>query len=163
MLLTSDKKTAGRHRLRAALKRARDTYRHYSGASTEDEPAAAAAAEPVRNDEPDVYLDIPTLHVDEVDLRVEELKARVALEAHVLDLLRLDVGVDAELRGVELDIKGVDAQALLKVRLDNLAVIVNRVMATIDSNPKILENLTERLGAAGGPRRCAAGGPGRGP
>jgi hypothetical protein len=100
--------------------------------------------------EPDVHLDVPTLHVDEIDLRLDSLKARVALEAHVLDLLRLDVGIDADLRGVELDIKGVDAQALLQVRLDNLAVILDRVMSTVDSNPQILERLTEGLGSAVG-------------
>jgi hypothetical protein len=102
---------------------------------------------PVQQDDPDVVLDISKLHVDEIDLTIDELKARVALEAHVLDLLRLDVGVDAELRGVGLKIKGVDAQALLKVRLENLSTIVERVMDTIDRNPQILEGLTERLGA----------------
>jgi hypothetical protein len=71
----------------------------------------------------------------------------VALEAHVLDLLRLDVGVDAELRDVGLKIKGVDAEAHLKVRLENLTTIVDRVMDTIDRNPQILQGLTERLGA----------------
>jgi hypothetical protein len=65
----------------------------------------------------------------------------------VLDLLHLNVGVDARLRGVELDIEGVDAQALLKVRLDNLTTIVDRVMRTIDSNPHLLEHLVARLGA----------------
>jgi hypothetical protein len=105
---------------------------------------------PVRRDEPDVVLDIPTLHVDEIDLHLDELKARVALEAHVLDLLRLDVGVDAELRGVGLKISGVDAEAHLRVRLDNLTVILDRVMSTIDNNPQLLERIADRLGAAVG-------------
>jgi hypothetical protein len=99
-------------------------------------------------DEPDVVLDVPKLHVDEIDLQIDELKARVALEAHVLDLLRLDVGVDAELRGVGLKIKGVDAEAHLRVRLENLTQILDRVMDTIDSNPQILQGLTDRLGEA---------------
>ncbi len=100
-----------------------------------------------RRGDPDVYLDVSRLHVDEVDLKVAELDARVALEARLLDLLHLNVGVDARLRGVELDIKGVDAQAVLKVRLDNLTTIVDRVMSTIDSNPQMLEHLVARLGA----------------
>jgi uncharacterized protein involved in outer membrane biogenesis len=98
----------------------------------------------------DVVLDVSRLHVDEIDLNIDELKARVALEAHVLDLLRLDVGVSAELRGVGLQIKGVDARALLKVRLENLSAIVDRVMSTVDRNPQILERLTERLGEGAG-------------
>ena len=36
------------------------------------------------------------------------------------------------------DIKGVEAQALLKVRLDKVAEIINRVWATIDRNPEIV-------------------------
>jgi hypothetical protein len=102
---------------------------------------------PAKQDDPDVVLDIPNLHVDEIDLDIAELKAKVALEAHVLDLLRLDVGVDAELRDVGLKIKGVDGEAHLNVRLENLTTIVGRVMDTIDRNPQILQGLTERLGA----------------
>jgi hypothetical protein len=99
------------------------------------------------HEQPDVVLDVPKLHVDEIDLQLDELKARVALEAHVLDLLRLDVGVDAELRGVGLKIKGVDAEAHLRVRLENLTTIVDRVMTTIDNNPQLLQGLTDQLGA----------------
>ena len=98
--------------------------------------------------EPDVLLDVPKLAVEQIELHVDELKARVALECRVLDLLQLNIGVDAELRGVDLDIKGVEAQALLKVRLENLTAIVDRVMSAIDRNPQILERLGERLADA---------------
>jgi hypothetical protein len=173
MLLPSRKTRRG---LRAALHDARDTYRRHSGADAQSsEPAAspkrAEAAEALlpalaRNGrqaarrlregsrhavagrhQPDVVLDVPTLHVDEIDLKLKDLKARVALEANVLDLLRLNVGVEAELGGVALNIKGVDAEAHLRVRLDNLTQIVDRVMSTIDDNPQILSGLTEGLGA----------------
>ncbi|MFF8454272.1 hypothetical protein ACIPQ3_09365 [Streptomyces albidoflavus] len=97
--------------------------------------------------EPDVHLDVPQLHVDEIDLQVEELRAKVSLQAEVLSLLKLNVGADVDLSGVELDIKGVDAQALLNVRLDNVAAIIGRVLATIDRNPQILEQITAGLGA----------------
>lgn len=91
------------------------------------------------DEEPDVLLDVPHLNVDEIDLEVDELRARVALQARVLDLLRLDVGADVDLGGVRLDIKGVQAQALLKVRLDNVESIIERVLQTIDKNPQIVE------------------------
>ncbi|WP_079125209.1 hypothetical protein [Streptomyces lushanensis] len=96
----------------------------------------------------DVYLDVPTLNIEEINLEVEDLSARVSLRAEVLDLLRLQVGADVELGRVQLDIKGVEAQAQLKVRLGNVAAIVNRVLTTIDRNPQILEQLTRGVGAA---------------
>jgi hypothetical protein len=96
--------------------------------------------------DPDVVVDVPEVRVDEISLELDELNARVALDARVLDLLKLNVGVEAELRGVRLDIKGVKAQALLKARLDNVAAILDRVMSTVDANPQILERLTDSLG-----------------
>ena len=47
---------------------------------------------------PDVYLDVPVLEVDEIDLEVEDLRAHVSLQAEVLDLVKLNVGVDASRR-----------------------------------------------------------------
>jgi hypothetical protein len=110
-----------------------------------EQPVHVAA--PVQRPEPDVVVDIPHVHVDEIDLKLDELRARVALDARVMDLLQLKVGVDAELRGVGLTIKGVDAEAHLRVRLENLTVILDRVMNTVDANPQLLERLVEHLGA----------------
>jgi len=100
------------------------------------------------NDEPDVLLDVPVLKVEEINLEVEDLRARVSLQAEVLDLLKLNVGADVTLGRVGLEIKGVEAQALLKVRLDNVARILDRVLTTIDRNPQILENITKAVGSA---------------
>ncbi|MFI9810068.1 hypothetical protein ACIHEJ_38210 [Streptomyces sp. NPDC052301] len=47
----------------------------------------------------------------------------VALQAEVLDLLKLNVGADVTPGRVPLGISGVEAQAQLKVRLDNVALI----------------------------------------
>ncbi|MFJ5277817.1 hypothetical protein [Streptomyces parvulus] len=101
-----------------------------------------------RGGEPDVLLDVPELHVDEISLHVEDLQARVSLRAEVLDILKLNVGADVSLGRVELDIKGVQAQALLKVRLDKVAEMVGRVLSTVDANPQILEQLTPGLDSA---------------
>src|ERR1700712_1019576 len=97
---------------------------------------------------PDVYLDVPVLQVDEIDLEVEDLRAHVSVQAEVLDLVKLNVGVDASLGRVKLGIRGVNAQATLKVRLDEVAGIVDRVLDTIDRNPQILEHVTRGLGQA---------------
>ena len=110
----------------------------------EQEIPDAEAFGPSRNQgDPDVLLDVPQLRVDEISLEVQDLKARVSLQASVLDLLNLRVGVDAELGRVELTIKGVEAQVLLKVHLDNVARILDRVLTTIDNNPQIVERLVE--------------------
>ncbi len=85
-------------------------------------------------EEPDVLLDVPVVKVDEITFEVEELRARILLQAEVLDLLKLNVGADVFIGHVGLEIKGVEAQALLKVRLDNVARILDRVLTTIDRN-----------------------------
>jgi hypothetical protein len=40
-------------------------------------------------EEPDVLLDVPVVKVDEIIFEVEELRARILLQAEVLDLLKL--------------------------------------------------------------------------
>jgi hypothetical protein len=101
-----------------------------------------------QEDEPDVVLEVPQLHVDEITLEVQDLEARVALDAGVLELLKLHVGVEARLGRVDLTIKGVDAQVLLRARLDNVARIIERVLTTIDENPQIVERLVESAATA---------------
>ncbi|ADH65997.1 hypothetical protein [Nocardiopsis dassonvillei] len=103
------------------------------------------AGRPVRApgvEDPDVLLDVPVVKVDEIGLEVENLRASVSLQAEVLDLLKLKVGADVELGRVSLTLKGVEAQALLKVQLDNVREIITRVLQTIDTNPQILEHVT---------------------
>ncbi|MGW4548107.1 hypothetical protein ACWEN4_17285 [Streptomyces violaceorubidus] len=107
-----------------------------------------SAARPPRDGGPDVFLDVPHLKVDELTLDVENLRARVSLQAEVLDLLKLNVGADVALGQVHLGISGVEAQAQLKVRLDNVALIINRVLTTLDRNPQILEDLARGIGSA---------------
>jgi hypothetical protein len=100
------------------------------------------------SEEPDVLLDVPVVKVDEITFEVEELRARILLQAEVLDLLKLNVGADVFIGHVGLEIKGVEAQALLKVRLENVARILDRVLTTIDRNPQLLERLVEGAGTA---------------
>ncbi|MFE9627627.1 hypothetical protein [Streptomyces sp. NPDC006527] len=120
----------------------------------EGDPAAADA-------NPDVHLDVPVLKVDGIDLDVEDLRARVSLQAEVLDLLKLNVGADVRPGRVHLGISGVEAQAQLKVRLDNVARIIDRVLTTLDRNPEILHELARGAGSAvqdvGGGAREAIG------
>lgn len=126
----------------------------YDDGAYDDEPYddgvydEESAARPPRDGGPDVFLDVPQLKVDELTLDVENLRARVSLQAEVLDLLKLNVGADVALGQVHLGISGVEAQAQLKVRLDNVALIINRVLTTLDRNPQILEDLARGIGSA---------------
>jgi methyl-accepting chemotaxis protein len=90
---------------------------------------------------PDAMLVVPVVKVEEIDVEVDDLRAAVSLRAHLQDLVQLNVGVAARLGKVELNIQGVEAQALLKVRLDNVSAILARVLTSLDRNPKLLESV----------------------
>ncbi len=111
-----------------------------TAAEREYEAYALADIEDPRGD-PDVLLDVPVVKVDSIHLELDNLDARVALKAQVLDLVKLNAGVDVHLGKLRIDIKGVEAQALLKVRLERVAAIVDRVLTTIDRNPELVKSL----------------------
>jgi hypothetical protein len=117
--------------------------------SQEDQQRQQAASERRRQSaatgDPDVLLDVPNLSVEEITLEVENLRARVSLDARLANLLQLTAGADAGIDKVKLTIKGVRAELLLKVRLDNVAAIIDRTLTTIDRNPQILERLLQSV------------------
>jgi hypothetical protein len=101
---------------------------------------------------PDVLLDVPVVKVDEIDIEVADLRAQVAVMAEVRDLVELNIGADVGLGKVELKIEGVEAQALLKARLDNVSRILERVLMSLDRNPELLEGIghaVEEVGRGG--------------
>jgi hypothetical protein len=100
--------------------------------------------------EPDVILDVPRLAVDEIALEVDNLHARIALEARLADLVELRVGADVEIERVALEIKGVEAEAHLRARLDRVLAIIERALDTVDKNPQILTELAQSAGRAAG-------------
>ena len=89
--------------------------------------------------DPDVLLDVPNLSVEEITLKVKNLRARVSLDARLANLLQLTAGADVGIDEVDLTIKGVRAEVLLKVRLDNVAAIIDRTLTTVDRNPQLIE------------------------
>ena len=50
--------------------------------------------------------------------------------------MKIKVGLDAELGKVKLGIKGVEAEAQLKARLDNVRAIFSEVLASLQHNPQ---------------------------
>ena len=86
----------------------------------------------------DVILEIPELSVDSIGLTVSDVRAHVSLDANAMNLVQITAGVDVGIRKVQLGIVGVYAEAYLYADLDNVARIVDRVVQTLDRNPKIL-------------------------
>jgi hypothetical protein len=93
----------------------------------------------------DVLLDVQELEVDRIGLTVRGLKAHVSVVAELASLVNLQVGVDARLDEVELEIEGVRAKLLLKVRLDNVRAILTHALDTVAEHPQILRTLTRAL------------------
>src|SRR5215217_8832844 len=99
---------------------------------------------PARQDV-DVLLDVSELEVDRIKLTVRDLRAHVSVLAELAGLVNLQVGVDARLDEVELEIEGVRAKVLLKVRLDDVRAILNHALDTLAEHPEILRILTRAL------------------
>jgi len=112
----------------------------------EDSPTNDEAQEetPARQDV-DVLLDVSELEVDRIKLTVRDLRAHVSVVAELASLVSLQVGVDARLDEVELEIEGVRAKVLLKVRLDDVRAILKHALDTVAEHPEILRTLTRAL------------------
>jgi hypothetical protein len=98
----------------------------------------------------DVYVDAPVVKVDEINFELDDLRAHLAVLAEAGHFVQLNVGAAVRLGKVELDIKGVETQALLEARLDNVTAILARVLTTLDRNPELLQSVGEALGDVGG-------------
>jgi pyruvate/2-oxoglutarate dehydrogenase complex dihydrolipoamide acyltransferase (E2) component len=85
---------------------------------------------------PDLQLDVPVLNVEEIDLEVEDLHVRLSVQAELADLVKINIGLDAELGEAKLGIKGVEAQAQLKASLDNVRAIFSEVVESLQHNPQ---------------------------
>jgi hypothetical protein len=93
----------------------------------------------------DVVLEIPELSVDSIGLTVSNVRAHVSLDANAMNFVTITAGVDVGIKQVQLGITGVVAEAYLYVDLDNVARIVDRVVATLDRNPQILTRLLQTV------------------
>src|SRR5829696_331690 len=102
-----------------------------------------------RTGPPDVLLDVPELRVDLIHFELDDLDAHVAVKANVLNLVKLNVGLDVHLSRVKLDIKGVEAEVLLKAHLDHVTAIVDRLMTSLDRNPELVKGLSRAVSEIG--------------
>jgi pyruvate/2-oxoglutarate dehydrogenase complex dihydrolipoamide acyltransferase (E2) component len=93
---------------------------------------------------PDLQLDVPVLNVEEIDLEVEDLHVRLSVQAELADLVKINIGLDAELGEVKLGIKGVEAQAQLKAHLNNVRAIFGEVVESLQHNPQNFRETHQR-------------------
>ncbi|NYF58568.1 hypothetical protein [Micromonospora purpureochromogenes] len=98
--------------------------------------------------DPDVVLQIPQVKVEQIYVEVDDLDASVSLRARLGSLLQLDVGVQAHLGTVKIDIKGVETEAMLEVRLEELRGILDSALRTIERNPQIIESVVKTVDTA---------------
>jgi hypothetical protein len=98
---------------------------------------------------PDVLLDVPELRIDLIHFELDDLDAHLAVKANVLNLVKLNVGIDVHLSRVKLDIRGVEVEAVLKARLDHVTAVVDRLMTSLDRNPELVEGLSRAISEVG--------------
>ncbi len=87
---------------------------------------------------PDVLLNA-SVHVGEIFIGVDNLTAKINLDAQVLKLLDFNAGVDLSIDKVSLLIQNVTAKVFLEARLENLVKMISDVLDSIDLNPVIAE------------------------
>ncbi|KAF2141116.1 uncharacterized protein K452DRAFT_272939 [Aplosporella prunicola CBS 121167] len=92
---------------------------------------------------PDVYLNVPRLHVGRIELDVDDLRADINLNAVVArGLVSINAGVAVSVQKVNITIADVDAELELVVRLGHLVDIVNRVFDSLDLNPLLISTVS---------------------
>jgi hypothetical protein len=117
--------------------------------------------------EPDVFLNA-SVSVEEINIEVDELTAKINLDLQVLQLLQFNAGVDLSVDKVQLLIQNVSAKVLLEARLENLVAMVDDVLGSLDLNPIIAtlgqgvsDIVNETAGAVGEILDGVSGGGGR--
>jgi hypothetical protein len=93
----------------------------------------------------DVVLDIPNVCVQNIHLKVDTVTAKVNLDARISNLVRVSAGADVFIGDVDLTIRGVRAQALLLVDLDDVYHIVDNTLTFVDNHPEIIRQLGSTL------------------
>ncbi|THW54982.1 hypothetical protein D6D20_09827 [Aureobasidium pullulans] len=113
------------------------TYARNSTTSTSSRSSAATSGAA-----PDVYLNVPELHVGRIELTVEKLSADLNLNAKVANLVQLNAGVQVSVEKVNITIAEVDAEVELVIRLGHLVDIVGRVFDSLDLNPLLINTIS---------------------
>jgi hypothetical protein len=107
-------------------------------AAAAEKPTAAADAAPRAPAQgPDLELHVPRAEVKKVSLDVENLQARLDLDTKIANLVSINAGVVATVQKLKLELEGVTAETHLLVRLDRVAEVMERALATLERNPGV--------------------------
>jgi hypothetical protein len=120
-----------------------------NGAKSDDQPDFSVIDPEEIEEAVDVYVDAPVVKVDEIKFELDDLRAHLAVLAEAGHFVQLNAGVGVRLGKVELEIQGVETQALLEARLENVTKILARVLTTLERNPDLLESVGDALGDVG--------------
>jgi YD repeat-containing protein len=145
---------AQRNRGQAQTQAAAQTTSCIPGAQAMPSATGAQPAPPPQYQAWDVVVDVPNLCVQRITLDVDNLRAHLSLDAAVANLVNVQAGADVSVGNVSLTIRGVRAQALLLVDLDNVVGVVDRTLTFVDNHPEIVTQLTgtvqHAVGTVGG-------------
>lgn len=94
----------------------------------------------------DVYLNVPDIHVDLIQLIVTKINVSLDLDLKVSNLVTLTAGVNAYIEQINLTISGVRAQAELVVHLDNVVKIVENTLDTVAEHPELITEIVDAVG-----------------
>ena len=116
-----------------------------AGAACAQNPGAAPSPEPARTEgqasPPDILVEVPKLNLDSLHLVVDSLDAHLYLNARIANLVQFTARADVTVDSLVLDLAGLNAEALVAVRLDNLTQILTQLLATLQRNPALAEKL----------------------
>src|SRR5215210_1535632 len=120
-----------------------------SGRSNQDLPDYSVIDPDDIDEAVDVYVDAPVVKVDEIKFEMDDLRAHLAVLAEAGHFVQINAGAGVRLGKVELDIQGVETQALLETRLHNVSKILARVVTSLERNPELLQSVGDALGDVG--------------
>jgi hypothetical protein len=89
---------------------------------------------------PDMMLDFPNVSVDELEMELHNLTARVTVEGRIGNLVKVSTGVSVNVGDLCVSMKGVQASALLVARLDNLKQMMDKALEAAVQNPDLLSD-----------------------
>jgi hypothetical protein len=96
---------------------------------------------------PDVEIHVPELDIDRLELTLENLVARVDVEATIgrpgNEFLNISIGVNARIDSAQIVLEDVQAEAHVIAYLDDVRVIALRALEVLDHHPEILTGLVE--------------------
>ena len=90
-----------------------------------------------------------------MSLEVENLQARLNVDTRVASLVQVNAGVVATVQKLKVDLEGVVAETHLIVRLDRVAGVMERALATINRHPNLAGSPIPAAPAAAPPARPA--------